>query len=124
VGLTLRGQPAQSSTGKSPSRLLDIASNEKHISSLPTSPITSTSPAGNYWGIDQHIEYGTDTMILSTTAGIVDTGTTLILIATDAYEKYVSATGAVFDSTVGLLSVTQEQYDNMKSLFFVVGGVS
>ena len=63
-------------------------------------------------------------MILSTTAGIVDTGTTLILIATDAYEKYVSATGAVFDSTVGLLSVTQEQYDNMKSLFFVVGGVS
>ena len=63
-------------------------------------------------------------MILPTTSGIVDTGTTLILIATDAYERYVSATGAVFDSSVGLLSVTPAQYENMKSLYFVIGGVS
>ena len=37
-------------------------------------PITSTSPANNYWGIDASIAYG-DTTILSLTAGIVDTGT-------------------------------------------------
>jgi pepsin A len=44
-------------------------------------PITSTSPASQYWGIDQSINYG-DTEIMTSTAGIVDTGTTLILIAT------------------------------------------
>jgi pepsin A len=44
-------------------------------------PITSTSPASTYWGIDQSIRYG-DTSILSNTAGIIDTGATFISIAT------------------------------------------
>ena len=44
-------------------------------------PLTTTSPASTFWGIDQSIFYGAD-VILSSTAGIVDTGTTLILIAT------------------------------------------
>jgi saccharopepsin len=44
-------------------------------------PVTSTSPASEYWGVDQSISYGA-VSILSETAGIVDTGTTLILIAT------------------------------------------
>ena len=44
------------------------------------SPITTTSPASDYWGIDLSVAYGT-TSILDTTAGILDTGTTLILIA-------------------------------------------
>jgi hypothetical protein len=42
--------------------------------------ITSTSPANTYWGIDQSISYGS-TPIMTETAGIVDTGSTLILIA-------------------------------------------
>jgi len=53
----------------------------KFTGSISYVPITSTSPASAYWGIDQSISYGTTT-ILSNTAGIVDTGTTLILIAT------------------------------------------
>lgn len=44
-------------------------------------PITKKSPASKFWGIDQAIRFGT-TSILSKTAGIVDTGTTLTLIAT------------------------------------------
>lgn len=44
-------------------------------------PLTTTFPASEFWGIDQSISYG-DTTILSSTAGIVDTGTTFILIAT------------------------------------------
>ena len=44
-------------------------------------PLTTTSPASTFWGIDQSISYGGD-VILTSTAGIVDTGTTLILIAT------------------------------------------
>lgn len=43
-------------------------------------PLTATTPACHYWGFNQSISYG-NTTILSSTAGIVDTGTTLILIA-------------------------------------------
>lgn len=42
----------------------------------------------------------------------------------DAFEKYKSATGAVMDSTTGLLSITAEQYENLKSLFFEIGGTT
>lgn len=50
-------------------------------SSVDYVPLTTTSPASTFWGINQSISYGSTT-ILSSTAGIVDTGTTLILIAT------------------------------------------
>ncbi|KAJ7274224.1 aspartic peptidase domain-containing protein [Mycena rebaudengoi] len=86
-------------------------------------PITQTSPASNYWGIDQAITYGTGTPILSLTAGIasvVDTGTTLLLIATDAFQAYQRATGATVDRTTGLLTITDEQLDQLQSLFFQI----
>ncbi|KAF8264374.1 family A1 protease [Lactarius quietus] len=86
-------------------------------------PITSTSPANTFWGIDQSIRYGVSTNILSDTAGIVDTGTTLILIATDAFEKYQSATGATLDNGTGLLRITSTQFNTLESLFFTTGGI-
>ena len=53
-----------------------------HVISLPSSSFTSTSPSSSYVGIDQSITYGKGgPTILSSTAGIVDTGTTLTLIA-------------------------------------------
>lgn len=87
-------------------------------------PITSTSPSSQYWGIDGSILYGTSTSILTTTAGIFDSGTTLVLIATDAFNRYVSATGAVHDGATGLLSITPAQYDSLQSLFFEIGGAT
>ncbi|KAG1834252.1 acid protease [Suillus variegatus] len=86
-------------------------------------PITSQSPASAYWGIDQSISYGS-TPILDETAGIVDTGTTLILIASDAFDKYQAATGATFDETVGLLQISSYQYTKLSSLYFTIGGVT
>jgi len=83
-------------------------------------PITSTSPASLYWGIDQTVTYEGAT-ILSTTAGIVDTGTTLVLLATNAFNAYQAATGGVLDSATGLLKITAEQYGNLKPLNFKVG---
>ncbi|KAF8267324.1 family A1 protease [Lactarius quietus] len=85
-------------------------------------PITSTSPASYYWGIDQSITYGEES-ILSSTAGIVDTGTTLVLIATDAFQKYQEATGATLDQNTGLLTLTSSQFENLQSLFFDIGGI-
>lgn len=96
----------------------------KYTGTISYTPVTSTSPASNYWGINQSIRYGSSTNILSTTAGIVDTGTTLILIASDAFSRYMSATGAVPDSNTGLLRITTAQYANLQSLYFTTGGVT
>lgn len=51
------------------------------------------------------------------------TGTTLILIATNAYNAYQVATGATFDSATGLLTVTTSQYNSLKNLSFTTNGV-
>ena len=50
------------------------------------SPLTETKPANNFVGIDQKIVYGKDKKaVLPLSAGILDTGTTLILIASGTY---------------------------------------
>ncbi|KAI0819361.1 family A1 protease [Trametes gibbosa] len=87
-------------------------------------PITLTSPASQFVGIDQSITLGSPTgeTVLPTTAGITDTGTTLLLIASDAFATYQSITGGVLDATTGLLMITPDQFANLKSLFFNVGG--
>ncbi len=105
------------------------------------SPITSTSPANLFWGINQSVRYGASTNILSNTAGIVDTGryrtsrmnrkavteaksgTTLVLLASDAITRYRQATGAVLDNTTGLLRITAAQFANLQSLFFTNSAV-
>ncbi|KAJ8593944.1 acid protease [Rhizopogon salebrosus TDB-379] len=96
----------------------------KYTGEINYVPITTTSPASKYWGIDQSISYGTGNTILRTTAGIVDTGTTLLLLATEAIKAYQEATGAIEDQTTGLLTITPEQYKNLKSLYFNIGSVT
>jgi hypothetical protein len=51
------------------------------------SPLTKTHRASYYWGINESITYET-TRILAETAGIVDTDTTLILIASSVYLEH------------------------------------
>ncbi|KAH9052762.1 acid protease [Lactarius vividus] len=73
-------------------------------------PVTTTSPASEFWGINGSILYGTSTTIISTTA--------------DAFNRYKTATGAVLDATTGLLKITSTQFSNLQSLFFTAGGKS
>lgn len=88
--------------------------------------------------------YGSDrTLVLNNTAGITDTGTTLLLLASgmlnaatlyatdcsryfssDAIATYQNLTGAVLDEDVGLLRLTPAQFANLQSLFFTIGDVS
>ncbi|KIK69779.1 hypothetical protein GYMLUDRAFT_79850 [Collybiopsis luxurians FD-317 M1] len=96
----------------------------KIISKVTFVPITTANPARKYWGIDQEITYGSSKqMILKQTAGIVDTGTTLIMLAADGFQNYQNLTGATMDQTTGLLKLTAEQFKNLQSMYFNVGGV-
>ncbi|KAG0702054.1 acid protease [Suillus ampliporus] len=110
--------PSASSTGE---LTFGGPDSSKTTSSVNYVPLTTTSPASLYWGIDQSIAYGSST-ILSETAGIVDTGTTLILIATDAFIQYQLATGAILDEVnTGLLMITSDQYAKLQTLTFKIG---
>jgi len=93
----------------------------KFTGSISFTSITSTSPANEFWGINQSVNYNGKT-ILSTTAGIVDTGTTLVLLATNAFDAYKSAIGATLDEDTGLLKVSTKNFDKMTNLNFVIGG--
>ncbi|KAF8330520.1 aspartic peptidase domain-containing protein [Amanita rubescens] len=93
----------------------------KFIGSLHYAPITSTLQAGRFWGVNQTITYGSMT-IMSNSAGIVDTGTTLVLLATDAYQRYANATGGTYNSTVGLLKISTDQYEALCPLNFDING--
>ncbi|KAI0059467.1 family A1 protease [Artomyces pyxidatus] len=95
----------------------------KFTGSISFTSITGTSPANEFWGINESIKYGSTT-ILSTTAGIVDTGTTLILIATNAFKKYESATGATLDNETGLLKISTANFNKLSNLVFTVGSNS
>ncbi|KAF5382440.1 hypothetical protein D9615_002711 [Tricholomella constricta] len=96
----------------------------KFTGSIDYVPITKITPADQYWGVDQDLTYGNDIQLLKSSAGIVDTGTTLLLIASDAFKSYCRATGAEEDNATGLLTVTETQFANMESLFFQIGSAS
>ncbi|KAJ7673515.1 aspartic peptidase domain-containing protein [Mycena rosella] len=83
-------------------------------------PITKSSPASNYWGIDQSISYGGQE-IMASCGGIADTGTTLVMLPTSVLNAYKEATGAVEDPSTQLLTVTEDQYSNMQSMMFKIG---
>ncbi|KAI0760884.1 acid protease [Trametes elegans] len=88
-------------------------------------PITSASPANQFVGIDQSITFGSaGTTVLAATSGITDTGTTLILLASDAFATYQNLTGGVPDDATGLLRLTPDQFDNLESLFFHIGNAT
>lgn len=94
----------------------------KYSGSITYTPITSTSPASNYWGIDSTLGYGGTTY--GSTAGIVDTGTTLILIASDYFSQFQSATGGTVDSTTGLLEIPSSSYSSLTDFEITVAGTS
>ncbi|KAI0342231.1 acid protease [Trametopsis cervina] len=83
---------------------------------------TKIAPASSYVGIDQSITYGTAGIkILNEAAGIVDSGTTLLLLNSVAFNNYQQATGAALDPTTGLLSLSAKDYDKLQSLYFKIG---
>ncbi|KAG0695378.1 acid protease [Suillus ampliporus] len=91
-------------------------------------PVTATYPAGYYWGINvTDATYGLandkTTVIPTSTAGIVDTGTTLVLLADDFFESYLAAIpGAKIDQSTGLMTVPETSVSKIQPLNFTVGG--
>ncbi|KAG2361272.1 aspartic peptidase A1 [Suillus spraguei] len=96
----------------------------KCTSNIVYTDITITSQSRNYWGINQKITYGNRKIkILSRTAGIINSGSRFIYLASGAYRRYRAATGATFDEQTGLLRITPRQYSALQALNFDIGNV-
>lgn len=83
--------------------------------------VTQSRPAGGFWGIDQSITYG-DTQIMGQAAGILDTGTSMIQLATDAFKAYQQVLGATLDEKIGMLKLPKDDYAKIQPLNFNVEG--
>ncbi|KAG6329654.1 hypothetical protein ID866_9436 [Astraeus odoratus] len=89
------------------------------LSGMNYVPVTSTYPVSNYWGVDASVIYRGNT-ILDPTPGIVDSGSPLIKIASDAFSVYLSETGATLNPD-GSYTLTLDQYNNLGILSFIIG---
>ncbi|KIK92610.1 hypothetical protein PAXRUDRAFT_146921 [Paxillus rubicundulus Ve08.2h10] len=90
---------------------------------LTYTPVTETYPASYYWGINvTSSTYGTKTVIPVSTAGIVDSGTTQVLLADDFFTVYMDAIpGAKMDPNTGLLEIPKSSVASMQPLNFTIG---
>ncbi|KAG2369439.1 aspartic peptidase domain-containing protein [Suillus spraguei] len=64
--------------------------------------------------------YGT-TEILTHTTGVIDCGTSLISIATKAYNLYKAANSGEFNPVTQLLAISNDQYGALQELKFNIG---
>ncbi|KAG8221143.1 acid protease [Butyriboletus roseoflavus] len=85
-------------------------------------PVTDTYPAAYYWGINvTSATYGNYIVIPTSTAGIVDTGTTLVVLADDFFSVYMNAIpGATFDSNTTLIEIPPSSIPSMQPLNFSI----
>ncbi|CUA69744.1 hypothetical protein RSOLAG22IIIB_08667 [Rhizoctonia solani] len=96
----------------------------KYTGKLNWVDVTKHEIWSQYWGFEQAIKYGKQT-IQPLSVGTVDTGTTLIHIRPQAFEAYYrSILGSKIDKSTGLLEIPEESLEKMKDMSFVINGVS
>lgn len=85
--------------------------------------MTKTFPSACYWGINTtSATYGNKIVFSESTAGIVDTGTTQVLLADDSFDVYRSSIpGATLDKFTGLITIPPSSIPYMQPLNFTIG---
>ncbi|KAL4065642.1 aspartic peptidase domain-containing protein [Scleroderma yunnanense] len=98
----------------------------KYTGDITYIPLTTTSPSSIFWGINvTSVSYGEVEVIPQSTAGVIDSGTTQILLADDFFAAYMKAIpGAHLDAKTGLLEIPRSSIPKMHSLHFNIGGSS
>lgn len=97
----------------------------KNTSAITFAPLVTTGDTDGFWSVTQSVTFGSGaaaSVLVSETPGIIDAGTSLLLLPTAAFQTYMGLTNATLDPTSGLLTV--ESIDNLQPLFFTIGGES
>ncbi|KAI0660122.1 aspartic protease [Cubamyces menziesii] len=95
----------------------------KFIGAVNFAEITTTPPSSEYYGVNQIVRYGQSETLFFESPAIFDSGTSLVLFATDVLQTYVNLVGAVFDEATTLYRITPTQYASLQSLFFIIGDI-
>lgn len=96
-----------------------------YTGNITYAPVTKTPPATHFWGINvTNVTYGAHTVIPRSTAGIVDAGTTLVMLADDFFSRYLQAIpGAYLDvNNTGLIVIPPSSVAGMQPLNFAING--
>jgi cathepsin E len=86
--LTFGGTDSTKYTGDAHAITWTLGIAVAHLILALCSPVTTTFPSSVYWGLELSFRYGDATPILDTNAGILDTGSTLIYIATGKFQTF------------------------------------
>ncbi|KAF8317081.1 acid protease [Clavulina sp. PMI_390] len=95
----------------------------RYTGKLSYFPVTNKAPFSNYWGLSSiSFKYGNLPLSAGTTySAIVDTGTTLILIPTVAYDQFLKEAGGTADPSSGLVKFARKPTGSFK---IIVSGVT
>lgn len=117
LGVSFRPESGSDSDDTNGELTLGGTDSSKYSGALTYFPKVTSGDAASYWGIAiTDFAYGSTTLG-SNVSGIVDTGTTLIYIPTDAYNKFLSATNGTTDTSSGLASFNAEPTSNFSITF-------
>lgn len=94
----------------------------KYTGEIHFTPITESSPALQFWGIDAAFTSG-NVILLSKTSGVVDLATVKLLLATDAFNVFVKQSGAILDATTGYWTLTSDQFALLSPVVLELNGV-
>ncbi|KAH9951514.1 acid protease [Amylocystis lapponica] len=95
-----------------------------YIGEIQYVPVTETFPSSAYWGINiTYATLGAKPLIPGSFAGIVDTGTTQILLADDWFQTYIDTLpGAYVDDTyTGLIVIPESAVPHLQPIVFFIG---
>ncbi|KAG2365248.1 aspartic peptidase A1 [Suillus spraguei] len=112
-------QPAVANVNNHGEITIGGVNRDRYKGEIEFTDITTTPLSSHYWGINGRIAYG-NTDLTPYTAGVVDCGCTFLYIASDAYENYQAATGAV-KAANSLLQISIHQYRHLSPLKFYIG---
>lgn len=93
----------------------------RYTGSLTYSGLTTKYPANAYWGVDAAVTYGSNVLLYGHPT-IIESGLTLVYLASDAFRRYQSMTGGVYDAATDLLKITPAQYAALQPLTLTVAG--
>ncbi|KIJ54886.1 hypothetical protein M422DRAFT_153487, partial [Sphaerobolus stellatus SS14] len=109
-------QPTNNATAENGLLTFGSPNGSHFVGEITYTNIPSSGSAARYWGLKQSIKYGNETTILD------NTGATLILLNTTAFNNYKHATGAEMDASVGLLKISNDKLGNLQPLIFDING--
>lgn len=112
LGVSFRPESGSDADDTNGELTLGGTDSSKYSGSISYFPKLSSGDASSYWGISiNSFSYGGQTLS-SNAQGIVDTGTTLIYIPTDAYNAFLSAAGGSTDSSSNMASFSSAPTEN------------